>query len=366
MADPGSRQTEFDFEALPARGLAVRRTATELKLEAERKKHEKLLRDIAKKRVACREAEAGARERASLAASRFEQLRASWLRAVREVDAVMEELLGSESPLSKRDRARVRRLYRRLLPLDTADEADEPRFAPPSGGAGAEHGPRHTAEEEPGRGEAGPSAARPGERAGVLKSLFRRLAQHLHPDKVQDAGEKSRLTAVMKDVTRAYERGDLARLVEIERDLLVVAPRESDEDEAKRQLAALLEENRALRRQLRELSAEYKALRDSAPGGGRGREPQGLGEETELLFAGLEQELRYLGLFRDHARRLAEGRIGVADFLAGPAPQEAVEVDDLMNDLLADLLDQIFAEQPPAGRAKQRAAPKKRSRRAGR
>lgn len=58
-------------------------------------------------------------------------------------------------------------------------------------------------------------SATPG--SSSLRGLFRRLAENLHPDKVQDHDGKAARTELMKEVTSAYRDGDLARLLEIER-----------------------------------------------------------------------------------------------------------------------------------------------------
>ncbi|HXK17794.1 MAG TPA: J domain-containing protein, partial [Polyangiaceae bacterium] len=49
-----------------------------------------------------------------------------------------------------------------------------------------------------------------------LRDIFRNLARAVHPDRAGHDGERARRTEVMKEVTRAYEEGDLARLIEIE------------------------------------------------------------------------------------------------------------------------------------------------------
>jgi hypothetical protein len=180
----------------------------------------------------------------------------------------------------------------------------------------------------------------------------------LHPDKVQDSAERATLTAVMKEVTRAYELGDVARLMELERSWLAAAvPSEPDEELARR-TAQLLEANQQLRQQLRGLSAECKALRDSIAGslGPRGGRQRGLCDWTsELLLAELERELGEVQALRDLARSFRDGEINLSEFLVGPAWAE----DEL--ERAERLLEEVFesdwggrGSHAPSGRGRQR------------
>ena len=73
------------------------------------------------------------------------------------------------------------------------------------------------------RTEKGVSARRPDDGAigQSVRGVFRKLAEALHPDKVQAEEEKRWRTEVMKEITRAYQDGDLARLLELERTWMV-------------------------------------------------------------------------------------------------------------------------------------------------
>lgn len=119
------------------------------------------------------------------------------------------------------------------------------------------------------------SAKRPPEsQHGGLRALFRRLVEAFHPDRVQDEDAKAERTEVMKDITEAYRRGDLARLLELER--LMNDPAASaalddeaaldDADELARRLQALDRSCDELRAQLRELEREVRAVRRSPRG----------------------------------------------------------------------------------------------------
>jgi hypothetical protein len=328
--------------------LALHRSPAQERLEALQHEHERLLRDITKKRATREVVEREARDAASALAAKVIPLREAYAATLSELQAIFKALLGDSSHLNKRDKARVRRLYARLLPdLARERDDDEPRdepddadgsHAPPWGRASADDG-----------SEAGYSATKPSEKnAGLLRALFRKLAVALHPDKVQDEKERATLTSVMKEVTRAYESGDVARLVEIERTWLAqtVVP-EQPKDVASR-ITKLLAANKELRRQLRALTAELKELKQSAVGfspRARGRGAHGARSEVEEMVAHIERELAELRAVRDFAQRFADGDIGITEFLLGPELDETE--DDPFEQMLAEVLEAMAdAERP--------------------
>jgi len=310
-------------EPSQAGALTLHRSPARRKLDTLEKEHERLLAEIRKKKLARDHSESAAQEVAQALHARLRPLREALIAAATEVHAIFKALLGDESSLNRRDKARIRRVYGHLL--QAQEQEQEPADAAGSAHAAGRHRAGasrggHAANEA---AEAGYTAPKP-QNGGpcLVRTLFRKLAQALHPDKVQDSGERATMTAVMKEVTRAYELGDVARLVELERSWLAAAvPSERDEELAQR-TAQLLLANQELRQQLRGLSAELKALRDSVAGslGPRNSRQRGASDWTsELLFAELERELGEVQALRDLARNFRDGEINLSEFLVGPA-----------------------------------------------
>lgn len=324
----------------PTTSLTVHKSPSQLRIDALEQEHERLLREIKKKRATCEVVEREAQDSASALAAKLGPLREAFGTTVRELQSIFAALLGEGSRLNKRDKARVRRLYGQLLPElaephareESADDFDgqaPPWCQPPVG--------------DDDESEVGYSATKPNEKnAGVLRALFRKLAIALHPDKVQDAKERETLTSVMKEVTRAYESGDVARLVEIDRTWLAQAPLPERELDVTRRITELLAANKELRRQLRALTAQLKDLKQSfpslSPPRRRGRASSARSEVDELI-ARAEQELVELRLLRDFARRFADGHMSVAEFLLGPeVPRDE---DDPFEQMLAEVLESM-------------------------
>lgn len=338
--------------------LALHKSPAQLRLDTLQQEHERLLREITKKRATREVVEREARDAASAVAAKVIPLREAYAATLVEIRAIFEGLLGERSHLNKRDKARVRRLYARILPdlaqefdaddpgRDEPDDSSEGRYGPPWGNAGDAGG------------EAGYSATKPSEKnAGLLRSLFRKLAVALHPDKVQDPKEREKLTSVMKEVTHAYESGDVARLVEIDRTWLAQSPMPERDVDIARRVTELLSANKELRRQLRALTAELKELKQSAVGLSAPRRRgarANVQTEVDEMVSHIEREVSELAALRDFAQRFADGDVSITEFLLGPELEDA---DDPFEQMLAEVLE-TMANPPHA-----RKAPRRRSRR---
>ena len=201
----------------------------------------------------------------------------------------------------------------------------------------------------PPHGEGGVSARRPDD--GVIgqsvRGLFRKLAEALHPDKVQVEEEKERRTEVMKEITRAYQDGDLARLMELERAWMVggqMSFARDEVDEFERRLATEERTNEALRAQLDQLTWELKELRRSPQAAvfsqaeraakGTGMTPvDWMVEDASAQLEDLRKHIDFVTSFRD-------GQIGLDEFLAGPSflHDREVSEEELLMNMLIDLV----------------------------
>lgn len=244
--------------ASPPAGLAVRKDPQRLRLERAEKERDQLLRTIGTKRRSQERSQTEAREAAIGAYARTAPLERTALAVATEIRATFEHLLARTSPLTKATKQNVRALYQALTQLlPTDNEADVPskkKRARP--GKARDEGAEEDTPEHP-------SAEKPTDQGQLLRATFRRLAIALHPDRTTDPEEKAARTETMKEITRAFERADIARLVEFERTLLVKLQGNEESDTA-RHIELLEEGNRELRRQLRTLTEETKKSRDNA------------------------------------------------------------------------------------------------------
>lgn len=343
-------QVEVDGNDVP--GLIVRDDPLRTRVDKLTKEHDRLLREIAKKRVHLEAAETLSREVFSTLLNRTMPTRESLRGALRDIQRLFARLLGATSPLNRRDKAKVRRVYEDLvvaLDLPTLEPDAEPKRAHHSR-------PGSNASARPDFGAGGYSAPKPAEATHAsLRALFKRLARAFHPDQVQDEHAKAERTSVMKDVTKAYEAGDLARLMELERALLTRLPVGDAPDALLRRVNELLAANTELRRQQRSLTAALKELSLELPfdvnlkaADARQRALR----EIDSLVSDLEQEERRVTALRDFVLAFADGQMSIADFLAGPTLDDPAVGSDLGEDLLLDLIEELIADTGGPTRAR--------------
>jgi hypothetical protein len=162
----------------------------------------------------------------------------------------------------------------------------------------------------------------------------------------------------MKQITAAYEAGDVARLLEIEAAWLLELPVQADEAGRARRFKQLTLANKELRRQLRALTARLKALKQSlgrVVAKKKRRSAYVPVTEGDIFVRQLERELGEFRAVRDFARSFASGAISLAEFLRGPRVPRS-EVDDV-TELILDMLDgneDVYEAERPRRRTKRR------------
>lgn len=183
---------------------------------------------------------------------------------------------------------------------DEVEEAGEPARPRPSGPA-----------------EVASASARGAEQGqSSLRGIFKRVALALHPDRASHDEERARRTELMKEVTSAYDQGDIAKLIELEKTWTESAPSAArgDEDEHARRCREIESVNRALRAQVAAITRELRALRRQRLGT--------LAVPIDAVVTKAEGDLARLFAARDFVRSFRDGKITLRQFLLGPPPEE--------------------------------------------
>jgi hypothetical protein len=311
--------------------------------------HEKLLKAVARKRERVRRLGEELQTQGGRVASVVEPLRDRLVALDAEVHALFGELLAGRrlSRQAKRDVTALYRLLQREEVLSPAPRRGEDASPEPAPGASAE------ADDE--ASNTPPRDRRPGR---GLRELFLGLANALHPDKAQNAHDVEARGEAMKEVNRAYQDGDLARLLELERAWSTSRAAPSTLDDLERRCAALEQTNRALRAQLAQLTGEEREMASSELGR-LVREGKRRGRRSDLL-AEIDQDgkrqIERLTEVRDHVRAFRDGKISLEDLLGGPAGPDDADEELALFQALADLAAEMAeARPPPSGRGKRRA-----------
>jgi hypothetical protein len=302
---------------------AAKSTTTELRIQddGERlrvlgREHEGLLEKVAKRRAARERMEGEIRAATNAIGAATEELAVEARRLDAEMHAMIERWIAAPRR-TKKERDALRRLYEYLIETGMLSPPAFRVDAPPPGKAGRKKKAEAAEAEE----RVVESAAKPaGPDRGVLRTLYRKLVEAMHPDRVQDEREKHARTEAMKEVTVAYQAGDFARLVELERSWTAreeIAARGEDTAVRIDELVKAIEE---LKRQLKGLEKEARAVRTTyewkltAELKRQGKK----GDPIAKVRAQAEAELVPLRSTHAHLARFEAGEITLEALLAGP------------------------------------------------
>ena len=344
-------------ESLALSSLHARRLALE-------KEHTWLLKQIKRKRTELKNFLSQMRALATEIFHRGEPLYQKLTDIESEIHALFEEIL-TKRQFGQQTRKNIREIYQTLqlmgiispkgeeseLELDELFEADreeEQEFdqAPPEDFfSGGRHRRPQFAEPMP---ETEDFTRPPSSRQ--IRRTFLRLAAIFHPDKVTDSESQMSHTEIMKEVNRAYKEGDLARLLEIERQHQAgesLSVELSSENDQKRQCERLEIDNQLLTDQYERLKQELRLVRNTPEGemvqDYRACMRNGL-DPIEEMLADASAQIQGVEKIRNFVRDFRDKKMTVKEFLRGPAgltPKSAEEMEEILDNLLSQLYSAI-------------------------
>lgn len=241
-----------------APGLALHAAAA--RLDGLLKERARLLREISKRKRLIEQARAKAERDSNEASSQLGPLLLRHQALVRELTALFDAL--QREPRPTRARNVIGRLRASLEDEGLLEPQPEPEAETETDSR--RRRPSSAASSSPDF----PSAQQPTLERRSLREIFRTLARALHPDQARTDAERERRTEVMKDLTRAFARGDLARLLELESEWQATRAPAADASHGSVDAAARCQElertNRELLKQVRQLTGELKDAKDDA------------------------------------------------------------------------------------------------------
>jgi chaperonin cofactor prefoldin len=177
-----------------------------------------------------------------------------------------------------------------------------------------------------------------------IRQLFLRLAEVFHPDKVSNDADRDYHTEVMKEINQAYQTGDLAKLLAIEKQHQMgeIIDRNS-EDDLTRRCMRIEQENEFLNSQFTSLKQEIRQVKNTPQGSivGEykkltkiGMDPIGeLVAESEAQMETITEIYQFVADFRDK-------KITIKDFMKGPSIFQQMQ-ETSAEELLMDLFSQF-------------------------
>jgi hypothetical protein len=175
-----------------------------------------------------------------------------------------------------------------------------------------------------------------------IRQIFLRLADVFHPDKTLDDADSAYRTEVMKEINQAYQAGDLAKLLAIEKKHQMGETIDRDsEDDLTRRCARIEQENEFLKSQFANLNQEIRATKSTQQGSmvaeykkmtKSGIDPIGeMVEETESQIKVITEIYKFVTDFRDK-------KMTIKDFMKGPAVFQQIQqvsAEEILMELFA-------------------------------
>ncbi|BAY30777.1 heat shock protein DnaJ-like protein [Nostoc carneum NIES-2107] len=176
-----------------------------------------------------------------------------------------------------------------------------------------------------------------------IRQTFLRLAEIFHPDKVKDSETQMYHTEIMKEINKAYQEGDLARLLEIERQHeLGESIDNNSEDDLTRRCKTLEQQNQILKNQYENLKRELRQAKHTPEGAmvadHRKAAKAGVDSVNQMLDE-IEGQMNIVTEIRDFVKDFKEQKITIQEFLNGPGI-----LHDLNQEIMADILEQMLSE----------------------
>lgn len=178
-----------------------------------------------------------------------------------------------------------------------------------------------------------------------IRQTFLKLAEIFHPDKARDSETQNFHTEIMKEINKAYQEGDLARLLEIERSqhpLEIID--NNNEDDLTRRCQTLEQHNQILLAQYEKLKQELRLTKNTPEGtmvcDSRKAAKKGIDAMTAIVET-MESQINVVSGIRDFVKDFREQKITIKEFLAGPTPLHSLD-EEIIEDILEQMLSELM------------------------
>ncbi|MEA5581170.1 J domain-containing protein [Nodularia harveyana UHCC-0300] len=185
--------------------------------------------------------------------------------------------------------------------------------------------------------------------ARKIRQTFLSLAEIFHPDKVKDSETQKHHTEIMKEINKAYQDGDLARLLEIEQQHQIGNYINLDSvDDLTRQCMSVEQQNQILKNQYETLKQELRQVKNTPEGAmvSDCRKATKLGiDPIGTMAEQVEAEINTIKAIRDFVKDFREQKITIKEFLSGPVNLRYTDEDsedDMFEELFLELGELMF------------------------
>ena len=325
-----------------------------IRLETLDKEHQWLLKQIKRKRT---ELNNFVEQMRSLATDIFNRCNPKFQKLVdidREIHTLFHEILTLRK-LGKQSRKDIEAIYYQLQIAriispkpQNHSEDQEPELDDPFENNEEDGDFSDTHREEHSQYQEAPqdlefSSGSKSEASRKIRQTFLSLAEIFHPDKVKDGETQIRYTEIMKEINKAYQEGDLARLLEIEQQYQVGKSIDSNsEDDLTRQCQRVEQQNEILSTQYEKLKQELRLVKNTPEGAivsdCRKASKEGI-DPIGSMAEQVETEIQTIAAIRDFVKDFREQKITIKEFVSGP-----VNLHQMNQDTVDDMFEEMFLE----------------------
>jgi hypothetical protein len=267
-----------------------------------------------------------------------------------EIHALFTEILNTRK-MGKQTQKNIQSLYRSLQmggvisykPIEEEDDDDEELDELFEDNDSQENHQRRRQFWEAEQDSESPTVARTDE-SRKIRQTFLRLAEIFHPDKVKDNETQMTHTEIMKEINKAYQDGDLARLLEIERKYEVGETIDNNsEDDLSRRCKNIEQHNQILKNQYEKLKQELRLAKNTPEGSMvadyKKAAKQGI-DCIELMLETIQSQTKIVAEIRDFVQDFKDKKITIKEFLAGPESLRSMK-EDMMEELLERMMEEF-------------------------
>jgi quinol monooxygenase YgiN len=321
-----------------------------LQLEGLEKEHQSLLKQIKKKRTELNNFVEKMRSLATEVFHRVSPNMQTMAELDAEIHALFAEILNTRK-MGKQTKKNIESLYRSLQmggiisykPIEEEDDDDEELDELFEDNDSQENHQRRRQFWEAEQDSESPTVARTDE-SRKIRQTFLRLAEIFHPDKVKDNETQMTHTEIMKEINKAYQDGDLARLLEIERKYEVGETIDNNsEDDLSRRCKNIEQHNQILKNQYEKLKQELRLAKNTPEGSMvadyKKAAKQGI-DCIELMLETIQSQTKIVAEIRDFVQDFKDKKITIKEFLAGPESLRSVQ-EDMMEELLERMMEEF-------------------------
>ena len=323
-----------------------------LQLEGLEKEHQSLLKQIKKKRTELNNFVEKMRSLATEVFHRVSPNMQTMAELDAEIHALFTEILNTRK-MGKQTQKNIQSLYRSLQmggiisykPIEEEKENDDNEELDElfEDNDSQENHQRRRQFWEAEQDSESPTVARTDE-SRKIRQTFLRLAEIFHPDKVKDNETQMTHTEIMKEINKAYQDGDLARLLEIERKYEVGETIDNNsEDDLSRRCKNIEQHNQILKNQYEKLKQELRLAKNTPEGSMvadyKKAAKQGI-DCIELMLETIQSQTKIVAEIRDFVQDFKDKKITIKEFLAGPESLRSVQ-EDMMEELLERMMEEF-------------------------